>query len=119
SHVNKVTGQGQPEYMLKNIPVEGDMDVTRPQIYFGEELYPNVIVNTKVDEFDYPQEEKNVTNRYAGDVGIPLIGWNRLLFAIQEKSVRMLVTNQLTDESKFLVTRNIQERVSRIAPFLT
>src|SRR5690625_1432209 len=43
SHVNKVTGQGQPEYMLRNIPVEGSLDVTQPQIYFGEEDYPSVI----------------------------------------------------------------------------
>lgn len=119
SHVNKVTSQGQPEYMLKNLPVEGDIEVTRPQIYFGEEPYPNVIVNSKVDEFDYPSGEKNMTNRYSEDVGIPLVGWNRVLFAIKERSIRMLVTNQLTDESKLLMTRNIKERVERIAPFLT
>src|SRR5699024_5285003 len=59
SHVNKVTNQGQPEYMIKNLPPEGVLDVTRPQIYFGEEDYPNVIVNSKVDEFDYPTGDEN------------------------------------------------------------
>src|SRR5699024_11227510 len=59
SHVNKVTGQGQPEYMLKNIPVDGDFDIEKPQIYFGEEDYPNVMVNSKVDEFDYPTGDEN------------------------------------------------------------
>src|SRR5699024_3107697 len=62
-HVNKVTKQGQPEYMMSNIPVEGTLDVERPQIYFGEEDYPNVIVNSKVDEFDYPTGDENATNR--------------------------------------------------------
>src|SRR5690625_8027173 len=38
SHVNQVTSQGQPEYMVKNIPPEGTVDVTRTQIYFGEEI---------------------------------------------------------------------------------
>src|SRR5699024_9775818 len=40
SHVNKVTAQGQPEYMLQDLPPEGVMDVSRPQIYFGEENAP-------------------------------------------------------------------------------
>src|SRR5699024_308403 len=54
SHVNQVTEQGQPKYMLKDIPPKGVLDVKRPQIYFGEEQNQNVIVNSKVDEFDYP-----------------------------------------------------------------
>src|SRR5699024_6350301 len=117
SHVNKVTSQGQPEYMLRNIPVEGEIEVTRPQVYFGEEPYLNVIVKSKVDEFDYPTGEENETNRYEADSGIPLQGFNRLLFALKEGSFRILVSDQLTDESELLQTRNIKERVNRIAPF--
>ena len=119
SHVNKVTAQGQPEYMLRNIPVDGVIDVERPQIYFGEEDYPNVIVKTKVDEFDYPTGEENETNRYEGDLGIPLQGLNKLLFAIKEGSIRILVSDQITDESQLLATRNIKDRVKEIAPFFT
>lgn len=117
SHVNKVTKQGQPEYMMKNIPAEGDLDLTRPQIYFGEEDYPNVIVNTKVDEFDYPTGDENQSNRYEERTGIPLKGLNKLLFALDEGSARMFVSDQLTKESQLLQTRNIMDRVERIAPF--
>ena len=117
SHVNKVTKQGQPEYMMKNIPSEGVLDVTRPQIYFGEEKYPNVIVNSKVDEFDYPTGDENESNRYEERTGIPLTGINKLLFAIDEGSARMFVSDQLTKESQLLATRNIMDRVKRIAPF--
>jgi len=119
SHVNKVTNQGQPEYMMKNIPSEGEIEVTRPQVYFGEENYPNVIVNSKVDEFDYPTGEENATNRYEEVAGIPLTTLNKFLFAINEKSFRFLVSDQITDESQLLQTRNIKERVKRIAPFFT
>lgn len=119
SHVNKVTAQGQPEYMLRNIPVDGVLNIERPQIYFGEEDYPNVIVKTKVDEFDYPTGEQNETNRYEGDLGIPLQGLNKLLFAIKEGSIRILVSDQLTSESQLLKTRNIKDRVNEIAPFFT
>src|SRR5690625_4150651 len=119
SHVNKVTEQGQPEFMKNNIPVDGVLDVERPQLYFGEEAYPNVIVNSKVDEFDYPTGDENETNRYEETTGIPLQGLNRLLFAAKEGSVRMLVSDQLTDESQLLQTRNINDRVREIAPFFT
>lgn len=119
SHVNQVTPQGQPKYMVKNLPPEGVVDVNRPQIYFGEEDYPNVIVNSKVDEFDYPLGDKNVDTRFKADTGIPLDGINRLLFALNEGSFRMFVSDQLTKESQLLDTRNILDRVKRIAPFFT
>ncbi|MFD1448573.1 UPF0182 family membrane protein [Oceanobacillus profundus] len=117
SQVNEVTSQGQPQYIVRNLPPEGEVDVERPQIYFGELDYPNVIVNSAVDEFDYPSGDENMTNRYEADKGIQLSGWNRLLFAMNEGSFRMLVSDQLSNESQLLDTRNIVDRVNRIAPF--
>ncbi|MGP4107722.1 UPF0182 family membrane protein [Virgibacillus sp. L01] len=119
SHVNQVTAQGQPEYMLENLPPEGVMDINRPQIYFGEESHPNVIVNSSVDEFDYPSGDENMDTRYEADSGIPLQGINRLLFSLSEGSFRMFVSDQLTDDSQLLATRNIMDRVKRIAPFFS
>ncbi|MEI3599202.1 MULTISPECIES: UPF0182 family membrane protein [unclassified Oceanobacillus] len=117
SHVNEITSQGQPQYLQRNIPVEGTIDVTRPQIYFGEEEYNDVIVNTKVDEFDYPSGDENVSTRYEEEAGIQLTGLNRLLFAIDQGSFRFLVSDQLDSESRLLKTRNIMDRVQKIAPF--
>ncbi|WP_461178556.1 UPF0182 family membrane protein [Virgibacillus ainsalahensis] len=117
SHVNEITGQGQPEYMLQNVPPEGVLDITRPQIYFGEEDYRNVIVNSEVDEFDYPAGDENMTSRFEGDSGISLNGINRALFSLSEGSFRMFVSDQITSESQLLETRNIMDRVKRIAPF--
>ena len=117
SQVNEVTSQGQPQYLVKNLPPEGKVNVERPQIYFGELDYPNVIVNSTVDEFDYPAGEENMTSRYEADKGIQLNGWNRFLFALNEGSFRMFVSDQLNSDSQILDTRNIVERVNRIAPF--
>ncbi len=117
SQVNEITSQGQPEYLVKNLPPTGDIEIERPQIYFGEESYPTVIVNSAVDEFDYPDGEENVSTRYEADTGIPFQGLNRFLFSLNEMSFRMLVSDQVTDESQILVTRNIMDRVNRIAPF--
>nr|WP_090872000.1 UPF0182 family protein [Oceanobacillus limi] len=117
SHVNEITSQGQPEFMIENLPPEGAIDVTKPQIYFGEQPYQNVIVKSNVDEFDYPAGDENVSNRFEADSGIPLQGFNRFLFAFSEGSFRMLVSDQITEESQLLDTRNIMDRVNRIAPF--
>ncbi|WP_067725118.1 UPF0182 family membrane protein [Oceanobacillus damuensis] len=117
SQVNEITSQGQPEYIVKNLPPEGTVDVELPQIYFGEMDYPNVIVNSEVNEFDYPSGDENMTNRYEADKGIPLSGWNRLLFSINEGSFRMLVSDQISGDSQLLDTRNIVDRINRIAPF--
>ncbi|MFC4024904.1 UPF0182 family protein [Oceanobacillus longus] len=117
SQVNEITSQGQPEYIVKNLPPVGEVDVERPQIYFGELDYPNVIVNSDVDEFDYPSGDENMNNRYEADKGIQLSGWNRLLFSANEGSFRMLVSDQLSNESQLLDTRNIVDRINRIAPF--
>ncbi|MGP4073654.1 UPF0182 family membrane protein [Piscibacillus sp. B03] len=117
SHVNEIDSQGQPEYLLQDLPTQGVLDVERPQIYFGEQNNKSVIVNTKVDEFDYPEGETNASTRYEADSGIPLQGLNKLLFSIKEGSFRMFVSDQLTNESQLLETRDIEERVERIAPF--
>lgn len=117
SQVNKITKQGQPKYLMKNIPPEGALDINKPQIYFGEENYNNVIVNSKVDEFDYPSGDENMSTRFEGNSGIPLTGLKRLLFALNEGSFRMLISDQINKDSQLLDTRNIMERVRRIAPF--
>jgi uncharacterized protein len=115
--VEFITNQGQPKYLVKNIPPEGALDINKPQIYFGEENYNNVIVNSKVDEFDYPSGEENMSTRFEANSGIPLTGLKRLLFALNEGSFRMLISDQINKDSQLLDTRNIMERVRRIAPF--
>ncbi|WP_241657246.1 UPF0182 family protein [Halobacillus salinus] len=119
SNVNEITPQGQPEYMVENLPPEGELQVERPQLYFGEEDYDSVIVNSGVDEFDYPAGDENMSNRFEADTGVPLSGINRALFAINEGSFRMFVSDQVTGDSQLLQTRNIMDRVERIAPFLS
>src|SRR5690625_6875235 len=80
-----------PEYMIKDIPPTGTIDIEKPQIYFGEAEFPNVIANSKVDEFDYPAGQENMSTRFDADAGIPMTRLNRLLFVISEGSFRMLV----------------------------
>ncbi len=121
SPVNSITSEGQPNLLVKNIPPESSVEnlkVDEPRIYFGELTDNYSITNTKEMEFDYPSGNQNAENTYEGTAGIKLKGMNKLLFAIKEKSMRMLISGDISSESKILIYRNIKERVNKIAPFL-
>lgn len=119
--VNKVTSEGQPELLFKNIPpiTATDLVITRPEIYFGEQTERYIIVNTDEIEFDYPSGSDNVETTYSANVGIKLNSFNKLLFSIQERSLKLLVSNNIQKDSRIILKRNIMERVTSIAPFLS
>ena len=122
SRVDKVTASGQPDIMIKDIPpvsqVE-EIDITRPEIYFGELQNQYIVVNTDEEEFDYPEGDSNVYTTYEGNTGIRMNMFNRLMFAIKEQSMQLLVSTNISGDSKIIVNRNIAERVQTIMPYLS
>jgi len=119
SPVNEVSAQGLPELLVKDIPPVGDFNIERPQIYFGEKTNEYVIVKTNTEEFDYPKGEENVFGHYEGKDGVSLHGFiRRLVYAWQFGDLNLLISGELTSESRILYYRNIQKRVHHLAPFL-
>lgn len=119
SPANKVTEAGLPEYLIQDIPPKSDdFKINQPRIYFGEATEDNVIVNTALKEFDYPVGDKNEEYVYQGTKGIPLSFFNKLMLSIRDRQIKYLLSNYITPESQYLETRNVRDRVSRIAPFL-
>ena len=120
--VNQVTNQGQPEMWVENIPPTTnvpELEITRPEIYYGQLTNDYVIVNTKEPEFDYPIGDSNAQTQYEGTGGIPMTFGNKMLFAIDRSNYKILFSNLITSDSKIMLYRNVQERVKKIAPFLT
>ena len=119
--LNAVSDNGKPEYLIKdlknNSSVEG-LKITQPRIYFGELNSNNVIVNTKVGEIDYVDGTEDKIYNYTGKAGIKLNPVNRILFALKIGDFRMLISNQITSESKLLLNQNILERLNLVAPFI-
>ncbi|WP_456370887.1 UPF0182 family membrane protein [Thermodesulfatator atlanticus] len=119
--VNEVTEEGLPKLLIKDIPPvsECDIKITQPAIYFGEISNEYVIVRTKAREFDYPAGEKNVYTSYNGKTGVkvgsPL---RRLLFTMRFGSSKILLSGDITSESKILYYRSVAERVRKAAPFI-
>lgn len=117
--VNRVSGEGLPEFFIKDIPPVSmtSLKVTRPEIYFGENSNEYVFVRTKMPEFDYPVGDKNVYSQYEGKGGVPLSFLKKLIFAARFGSITMLLSDDITSESRIVYHRNVRERVSMIAPF--
>lgn len=121
SRVDKVTASGQPDMLIQSIPPVSEVEeiqIDRPEIYFGELTNNYVIVNTDEQEFDYPSGENNVYTEYEGNAGINLNLFNRCVFALREQSLKLLVSTNIDSSSRIIVNRNIVDRITRIAPFL-
>lgn len=122
SQVNTVTGSGQPDVIEGNIPPETDiteLKIKRPEIYFGELTNDYVIVNTKEQEFDYPDGDQNKYTTYKGESGVKLNLFNRLLFAIREGSIKILVSSNISSDSRIIYERNVVKRIEKIMPYLS
>lgn len=122
SRVDKVTSSGQPDVLIGNIPPESEVkeiEITRPEIYFGELSNEYIVVNTDEKEFDYPDGQSNKYTMYEGKAGIKLNFFNRVLFSIKEGSLKLLVSSNIDSDSKIIVYRNVIDRVRKIMPHLS
>ena len=120
SRVDKITASGQPDMLIDSIPPKSSVDVKikDPEIYFGEMTNDYVLVNTSEDEFDYPDGNSNKYCQYKADSGIKMNFFNRILFSINERSLKMLVSGNINSDSQLLINRNIAQRVQKIMPYL-
>ncbi|KLU40455.1 MAG: hypothetical protein AA931_02405 [Peptococcaceae bacterium 1109] len=121
SPVNEITRQRLPQLWISDIPprVQVDLDLVEPRIYFGEVTNQYIIVNSKIDEFDYPLGDGNAFNRYDGKDGVRLSTFlHRLAFALRFGDSRIVLSRDITRESRVLYDRNILSRAGKLAPFL-
>jgi uncharacterized membrane protein (UPF0182 family) len=119
--VSKAIGGGFPQYLLENVPATSTagLVITQPAIYYGETMPGSRIVATGTKEFDYPKGNDNVYTSYAGTGGIPLDSfWRRVLFAWTQGDINILLTTYIQPASRLQIWRDVQTRVSKIAPFL-
>ena len=119
--VNRFDEEGLPVFLVKDIPPAAppELRIDRPEIYFGEETRNYVVVGGDTKEFDYAKGQENVYNIYQGRDGVSLRGlWTRALFAWYFGDFKLLISDNVTRDSKILFRRLIQDRIQRIAPFL-
>jgi len=122
SPVSEAGPTGLPVYLAGAIPPEGagPFALTRPEIYFGEAEGPWVVVNTEQPEVSGIANDQ-AAEPYSGlgRGSIRLDGsLRRTMTAIALSDRRLFVSGDISDESRVILRRNIQQRVAAIAPFL-
>jgi uncharacterized protein len=122
--VNGFTPEGLPTLILSNMPVQSTvrgLTVKRPEVYFGELTNTDVYVKTRQREFNYPQGQTNSLTSYEGNGGIVLGGFlRRIVIALDRGDLAKLpFSDDVNKDSQLLMRRNVRDRVSALAPFLT
>lgn len=124
SPVNEVTAEGLPNYFIQNIPPTYDEAVShlkleRPQIYYGEMDNEYVLVNTKTPELDYPKGDQNIYTNYEGKGGVQLDSFfKKAMMALRFKDIKIILSGEITEQSRIMFHRSIKERIAKITPFL-
>jgi uncharacterized membrane protein (UPF0182 family) len=111
-----------PVLFIRDLPPVSSVNlpVTEPSLYFGELSNEYAIVKTKTREFHYPKGDDNVFTTYAGTGGIVLDSiWKKLAFAARFRNYQLLLSDDITTESRMIFDRQIKRRAQKIAPFLT
>jgi uncharacterized membrane protein (UPF0182 family) len=128
-----VAAGGNPTFTLQNVPPTSsqpatqldattDGAVTGPDVYYGEgpDTGGFVVADSKTPELDYEQDNgTQVTNHYNGSGGVPagsLI--RRAAFALRFGDANFVLSGQITPSSRVMFYRDINEEVSKAAPFL-
>ena len=122
--VNPTTGE--PAFLVRDVPPISsvpELITDQPRIYFGEaaETGSYVIVRTKQQEVDFPSGENDtvVRNTYGGSGGVQLSNLAvRAAMSLRFGDPNILISPEVTSESKVLMVRNVVDRLRLVAPFL-
>jgi uncharacterized protein len=122
SPVTRKSNEGLPVFYLQDIPpvATGGPVIREPRLYFGQGRERYAIVKGTTPEFDYPKGKDNVYASYDGADGVAIgdPAW-RGLFSWYYSDPNIMLSSYITNESRILLHRNIQDRVRTIAPVLS
>ncbi len=123
---NQVDSEGKPIFVVGNVPPSGPdgaplpFPIDQPRIYYGELSPSYSVVRTKQGEIDGPAVgEQQVTFTYDGTGGVQLSNSIRkIAYALKFREPNLLLSGDVTNESRLMYVRSPRERVEKVAPFL-
>ncbi|HLY20496.1 MAG TPA: UPF0182 family protein, partial [Bryobacteraceae bacterium] len=120
--VSSITPDGLPVLLIENAPPEiktPSLKLTRPEIYYGENVQEPVFVHTAQEEFNYPSGADNVHSRYEGTGGFPVDSVPmRIAAAVRGGDINILLSNPLIPGSRMMIRRKIRDRLETLAGFI-
>ena len=116
AQANTANVNGDPVFAVKNVPPNssgGLPKVTQPDVYFSLNNPGFVIANTKEDEIGSGDPH------YQGTGGVQLTSLlRRAAFALRLGDFNLLISSQITSNSRIMFVRDIQNMAQEAAPFL-
>ncbi|MGH8995796.1 MAG: UPF0182 family protein, partial [Acidimicrobiales bacterium] len=116
SQANTATAKGDPVFAVRNVPptsIKRAPTVTQPDVYFGLSEPGFVVANTEEDEIGTGNPH------YGGNGGVQLSSFLRkAAFAIRLGDFNLLISGQVTHQSRIMFVRDIQTMAQKAAPFL-
>ncbi len=125
--INKLTAQGQVDFLISGLKMDTvdkvNLKVTEPRIYYGQLTNNYVIVNPKssgkLSEIDYDGTSVSYFDERGDKYDkIKMNLLNRVLFALKYADTNLLVSSNISSDSKILLNRNVVERAQKGIPFL-
>lgn len=127
SSLSKIGPGGTPSFLVRGLPPQTpylELELKQPRVYYGlSAVYDWYnITNTKLPEFDFPDDivgnPKEYVNEEVERGGIPMTPFNRFVFAARYATWSIMLSQDITSESRIRFVRRIPMRVKRLAPFL-
>jgi uncharacterized membrane protein (UPF0182 family) len=122
AEANQITQSGSPVLFIENAPPvihTPSLKLTRPELYYSEAPHEPVFVRTDQMEFNYPSGADNVKFRYDGKGGFPISSLPmRLVASVVYGDWNIALTAQLGSESRMMIHRRVNDRLSTLAGFV-
>jgi len=93
--------------------------IKTPDIYYGQEKYTYAIVPNDLDVLGLSTTKQAENSAFKGSTGVPIASFFRkLLFAFYFGDEKLFFSTNISQNSKVLLRRNINQRINIITPFL-
>ncbi|MGH8979574.1 MAG: UPF0182 family protein, partial [Acidimicrobiales bacterium] len=117
SQADAANSNGDPLFRVRDVPPvssSGLPKVSQPDVYFGLHEPSYVVANTKEREIG------TGAAHYSGTGGVQLSSFLRkAAFALRLGDFNLLISSQVTHQSRIMFVRDIQARAQKAAPFLS
>jgi uncharacterized protein len=123
SPVNEVTGEGEPQLLIRDIPPQsnGLQAISQPRIYYGEIAQTDQysLVGTNEKEKDYPLSgSQTATTSYSGKGGIPVgNSLNQIALGLRFGDKNLFFSKNIIPQTRVIFQRSIADKLQNLAPF--
>ena len=122
---NATTTQGRPDFLIRNVPQIVDtqrinVDITTPQLYYGENVSGYAITNASREEIDFVEADGQTKfTEYSGSGGVKMDSFfKKAAYGLRFSDWNLVVSNFLNSDSRIVYQRDIRQRIEAVAPFM-